>query len=260
MKFHKKRFRIRWHTVVPVMLMVGGIGVYVQSALQFVREHSSRPLPSSSLTISPLSSQSLKSTSTKVLPAADKIFSEQEIQKAIAGEPKLGYLPYPEGNPNIMIGIASYSKQEDQDFERLAPDAGLALMKLIEAARKDGVWIIPISGFRSSADQEKLFNAQIQRSGSPEAAAKQIAPPGYSELQTGYAVNLGDGRSPKQDLTVEFAKTDAFRWLTLHAQEYGFELSFPENNPQGVSYQPWHWRFVASPEAQTIFSRSKSGQ
>jgi D-alanyl-D-alanine carboxypeptidase len=59
---------------------------------------------------------------------------------------------------------------------------------------------------------------------------------------------------------VEFAKTDAFRWLTLHAQEYGFELSFPENNPQGVSYQPWHWRFVASPEAQTIFSRSKSGQ
>jgi zinc D-Ala-D-Ala carboxypeptidase len=258
MKFPKKRFRIRWQVVVPVMLMVGGIGVYVQSALQFFMEHSSRPLSSSSLTISPLSNQSLKSTPTKVSPAANKIFSKQEIQQATAGEPKFGYLPYPEGNPNEMIAIASYSKQEDQEFEQLAPDAGLALMKLIEAAQKDGIWIIPISGFRSTADQEKLFNDQIQRSGSPEAAAKQIAPPGYSEHQTGYAVNLGDGRSPKQALTVEFAKTDAFQWLTLHAQEYGFELSFPENNSQGVSYQPWHWRFVASPEAQAIFSRSKS--
>ena len=131
-------------------------------------------------------------------------------------------------------------------------------MKLIEAAQKDGVWIIPVSGFRSISDQEKLFNAQIQRSGSPEAAAKQIAPPGYSELQTGYAVNLADGRFLKQDFSVNFEKTDAFRWLNLHAKEYGFELSFPENNLQGVSYQPWHWRFVASPEAQAIFSQSKS--
>ncbi len=41
--------------------------------------------------------------------------------------------------------------------------------------------------------------------------------------------------------------------------EFGFELSFPENNPQGVRYEPWHWRFVSSPEAQAIFRRSEQG-
>lgn len=260
MRFLKKYLRLRWGVIIPLMLMGGGIFIYAQSAMQFVMRHSSKPFPTSSLSISQLSNQSLKSTTPTVSSAVEKIFSDKEIQQAIGGERKFGYFPYPEGNPNKMMAIASYSHNENQRFEQLAPEAGLALMKLIDAARNDGVWIIPVSSFRSIADQETLFKAQIQRRGSPEAAAKISAPPGYSENQTGYAVDLADGHVSKRELTSDFAKTDAFRWLSIHAKEFGFELSFPENNPQGISYQPWHWRFVGTPESQAIFSRSKSGQ
>lgn len=174
-----------------------------------------------------------------------------------SGKTKLGHFPYAEGDATKMIVIASYAQQEYQRYEKLAPEAALALMKLIYAARDEGVWIIPVSGFRNIADQEKLFKAQIQRLGSPETAAKVSAPPGYSEHHTGYALDLADGHFPKQDITDKFAETDAFRWLKLHGKEFGFEISFPQNNPQGVSYEPWHWRFIASPAAQVIFKQSR---
>jgi len=40
-----------------------------------------------------------------------------------------------------------------------------------------------------------------------------------------------------------FAHTEAFRWLSLHAKQFGFTLSYPEGNPFGYAYEPWHWCF-----------------
>ncbi|MBU7582897.1 MAG: M15 family metallopeptidase [Nostoc sp. TH1S01] len=153
--------------------------------------------------------------------------------------------------------IGSYAKGENQRFEKLESEAALALMKLINAARDDGVWIIPVSGFRSVTAQEELLQKQIQKQGSPEAAAKISAPPGYSEHHTGYAIDLADGNLPTQDLTNKFAETRAFSWLNLHAKEFGFELSFPKNNSQGVSYEPWHWRFIGSSHSAAIFVHNR---
>lgn len=177
-------------------------------------------------------------------------------------QPKFGHFPYPESDPERLLTIASYATGEEyQRFEKLAPEAAFALMKLIYAARDDGVWIVPVSGFRTKDYQEKLFQKQVEKRGSLEAAAKLSAPPGYSEHHTGYAIDLTDGNFAKQkikDITYEFAQSAAFKWLTEHAQEFGFELSFPENNPQGVSYEPWHWRFVGSPNAMKIFANTKN--
>ncbi|NND57300.1 MAG: D-alanyl-D-alanine carboxypeptidase family protein, partial [Xanthomonadales bacterium] len=33
----------------------------------------------------------------------------------------------------------------------------------------------------------------------------------------------------------------AFAWLTAHAKQFGFRMSFPRGNPHGVAYEPWHW-------------------
>ncbi|MBP0020541.1 MAG: M15 family metallopeptidase [Cyanobacteria bacterium SBLK] len=172
-------------------------------------------------------------------------------------EPKFGHFPYPEGDRQQMQIIASYAQQQYQRFESLMPEAALALMKMIYAARDDRVWIVPVSGFRPLEYQEKLFHRQIKRLGSPEAAAKLSAPPGYSEHHTGYAIDLTDGNFPKQDITYKFAETDAFQWLIIHAGEFGFELSFPENNTQGINYEPWHWRFIGSSKAEQIFSPAR---
>jgi zinc D-Ala-D-Ala carboxypeptidase len=157
-----------------------------------------------------------------------------------------------------LMLIASYAKGEDQRFELMDIEAGKALMKLISAARDEGVWIVPVSGFRTIEYQTKLFQEQIKRRKSEKEAAKLSAPPGYSEHHTGLAIDLANGKNTKQDVKYEFAQSDAFRWMTLHAKEYGFELSFPQGNPQGVSYEPWHWRYVGSPEAVIIFKTAKT--
>jgi zinc D-Ala-D-Ala carboxypeptidase len=175
-----------------------------------------------------------------------------------SGQPKLGHFPYSESADLDMIYIGSYAEKENQRFEKLSLDAALALMKLIYAARDDNTWIIPVSGFRNVAQQEKLYKDQIQRRGSETEAAKISAPPGYSEHHTGYAIDVADGNSSLTDLSYKFAESDAFRWLSQHAQEYGFELSFPQNNSQGVSYEPWHWRFVGSPQAEAVFKQARS--
>jgi len=166
---------------------------------------------------------------------------------------RYGHRAYGEVNPQDLAVVASYSTPGQQRFERLKPQAALALFKMMDAARQDGVWIVPVSGFRDQERQAMLFRRQLEQMGTPTAAAKTVAPPGYSEHHTGYAVDLADGLARAQDINPRFETTAAFQWLQHHAQEYGFELSFPADNPQGVAYEPWHWRFVGSAEAAYLF-------
>jgi D-alanyl-D-alanine carboxypeptidase len=83
------------------------------------------------------------------------------------------------------------------------------------------------------------------------------APPGYSEHHTGYAIDIGDGSAPSSNLSPDFEKTAAYRWLEQNGAQFGFELSFPPNNPQGVSYEPWHWRFVGDIDSLAIFHKNQ---
>lgn len=189
----------------------------------------------------------------QVKPLAKNQLNEN-AQNPLASKPLLGHFPYKEGNFGQMLILGSYGSGDYQRFERLMPEAAFALMKLTSAARDEGVWIIPVSCFRNLQDQRKLFTDQIRRRGSREAAAKSSAPPGYSEHHTGYALDLADGHFPQQDVSLEFAKTEAFKWMDLRAKEFGFELSFPESNPQGINYEPWHWRFIGTPESSRIFN------
>jgi len=178
-------------------------------------------------------------------------------QKLLDNRVSFGHLPYAQSEPNLMMLIGSYATGGEQRFEFLHPEAGKALMKMIYAAREEGVWIVPVSGFRTLEQQQKLFQDQIKRRGSPQEAAKVSAPPGHSEHHTGFAVDLADGKFPKQDVTYVFEQTDTYRWLTRRAREFGFEMSFTANNSQGVSFEPWHWRYVASPDAAAIFANTR---
>lgn len=187
-----------------------------------------------------------------------ELYRKEKIEPTISftrdsNESAYGHLPYGQANQDTLVAIASYGTEQYQRFEFLAPQAARALMDLIYSARHDGVWIVPASAFRSFERQEKLFQDQIERKGSIEEAAKVSAPPGYSEHHTGLAVDLVDGHFPKKDISLEFANTDAFKWLTSRAIEFGFEMSFPPGNPQNISYEPWHWRYIGTPEASATF-------
>jgi D-alanyl-D-alanine carboxypeptidase len=125
------------------------------------------------------------------------------------------------------------------------------------ASQQAGIGLVLLSGFRSWQTQAKLFQKQIQRRGSKTAAMELSAPPGFSEHHTGYALDIGDAQVPQSHLEVTFAKTPAFLWLQAHAHQYGFELSFSLNNPQQISYEPWHWRYINTPEAEAIFRSAR---
>ncbi|GBG81625.1 hypothetical protein CBR_g32617 [Chara braunii] len=65
-----------------------------------------------------------------------------------------------------------------------------------DEARKDGVYLVPLSGFRSIQEQEELFfGTMSSRNQGPIERAKVSAPPGYSEHHTGYVLDIGDGRA-----------------------------------------------------------------
>jgi D-alanyl-D-alanine carboxypeptidase len=57
---------------------------------------------------------------------------------------------------------------------------------------------------------------------------------------------VGDGHRTGTNLNPSFDSTPAYAWLAQNANRYHFTLSFPAGNVQGVSYEPWHWRFEGS--------------
>jgi D-alanyl-D-alanine carboxypeptidase len=141
---------------------------------------------------------------------------------------------------------------------RLRKAAAKAFIQMQSDARRSGVILMPISAFRSKATQEKLFfEVKKQRNQPTRKRAEVSAPPGYSEHHTGYAIDIGDSSAPATNLSTSFANTAAFRWLQNNAAQYSFELSFPENNPQGINYEPWHWRFVGDSDSLETFYKAQ---
>lgn len=160
-----------------------------------------------------------------------------------------GHFAYAEHDTNTLVKAGDYYDRT----ELLAPEAADAFWQMQQDAATQGISLSIISGFRTISEQAALFERQIQRQGSREMAAQLSAPPGHSEHHTGYALDIGDGDVPAADLKFEFEDTPAYQWLLANAQRYGFELSFPPNNTQGVSFEPWHWRYINSPGAQSTF-------
>lgn len=162
----------------------------------------------------------------------------------------LGHFPYSEAGPDVLVPVGAGIE--------LHRDAALSLDAMRRSAAADGVDLRLLSGYRSHDLQKRIFfDVKSQRNQSAAERAKVSAPPGYSEHSTGYAVDLGDGEDPATNLSQSFENTRAFRWLQDHAASYHFTLSFPVVNPQGVSYEPWHWRFEGSSEALRAFEPAR---
>ncbi len=169
-----------------------------------------------------------------------------------------GHLPYAEAAPDQLVSIGKFERENYVREETLDLEAAAAFQVMVDAARSQGVQLMGISGFRNIPDQRALFDKQIERRGSAAAAAQLSAPPGHSEHHTGYALDITDASRTDVDLKVAFEETAAYQWLVANAQQYQFEQSFPRNNPQGVSYEPWHWRFVGSARSAQVFAVARS--
>lgn len=120
-------------------------------------------------------------------------------------------------------------------------NAARAWSHLYAAAMHDGIVLDAISGYRSHDYQLGIFERKRARGQSVEEILTVNAAPGYSEHHSGLALDIGaPGEPPAEE---SFEDTAAFAWLRDHAGGYGFVMSYPRDNPHGIVYEPWHWRY-----------------
>jgi len=166
-------------------------------------------------------------------------------------EPLLhGHLAYAVAPPEALVMLPN---------ERLMHvDAAHAFLDMAHAARRDGIDLIPRMPFRSLRRQERTVAHFAARPGFDAARAhRRAAPPGYSEHHTGYAVDVCDPPAATRAQRGIFSGRPAFSWMRTHAAAFGFEMSFPEANPFGIDFEPWHWRWVGDDRAQRIFATAR---
>lgn len=120
----------------------------------------------------------------------------------------------------------------------LAP-ASRAWRAMHGGARQEGVILEAISGFRSHAYQRGIFERKFARGMTLDEVLRVNAAPGHSEHHSGRALDIGTpGEPPAEE---SFEATPAFAWLQRRAADFGFTLSYPRDNPHGITYEPWHW-------------------
>ena len=160
----------------------------------------------------------------------------------------LGHLPYNEINKEKLVLI-------EPNIE-VHIDMRDSLLKMREEAKKDGIYLVFLSGYRSINLQKDIFYT-LKSLRNQEAAerARVSAPPGYSEHSTGFAIDIGDATQRETDFEIQFENTKAFRWLIKNAAKFHFKLSFNKDNKY-IDYEPWHWRYEGSIDALKIFEKS----
>ncbi|MCR6662395.1 MAG: D-alanyl-D-alanine carboxypeptidase family protein [Luteimonas sp.] len=123
----------------------------------------------------------------------------------------------------------------------LHADATGAWQRMREAAQRDGIVLDAISGYRSHDYQLGIFERKLARGLRVDEILTVNAAPGFSEHHDGRALDIGTpGEPPAEE---SFESTPAFTWLRTNAGGHGFRMSYPRDNPHGIVYEPWHWRF-----------------
>jgi soluble lytic murein transglycosylase-like protein len=112
----------------------------------------------------------------------------------------------------------------------MRPDVALAFDRMERAARDDGVALIVTSGFRSDAEQAKLFAAH------PDP--KWVARPGTSLHRLGTELDLGPA--------------GAYGWLAANAPRFGFVKRY--------AWEPWHWGYTRNAGSTSVGFGAHEGE
>lgn len=132
--------------------------------------------------------------------------------------------------------------------------AALIVIEEFERMREDvlkelDVNLMVNSSFRPYKDQEEIYNEYKKIS--QKYADSYAARPGYSEHQTGLAIDITSLEHPYVN---EFKQSEEYEWLKNNCYKYGFILRYPENKEHitGYNTESWHFRYVGNEVAKVI--------
>ncbi|AGK54382.1 carboxypeptidase YodJ [Bacillus sp. 1NLA3E] len=162
-----------------------------------------------------------------------------------------GYVPNDLTRPNVDFSFGN----KDIEKSYMRKKAAVALEKMFKDAKKNGVELQAVSGYRSYDRQVALFNAEVDRVGK-DKAIQAVAVPGNSEHQTGLAMDISS-QSNNLNLSESFEGTKEGKWLAENADRFGYILRYPKGKEAitGYEYEPWHFRYVGEKAAKIIFEK-----
>lgn len=142
----------------------------------------------------------------------------------------------------------------------LALEAGNAFEKMQLKAKKDGILLEIVSGYRSYDRQKSIWNRKFksnQEKGlTPENNILKIIEystiPGTSRHHWGTDVDIIDGAKPKEGDVLVSNKfhgkgpyAELKKWMEQHAESFGFYLPYTRSiDRKGFYYEPWHYSFA----------------
>lgn len=144
-------------------------------------------------------------------------------------------------HPISELSFDSVTEYKDSEvfFDSSAHSAYEKLSAYVLEEYEEKLYIL--SAYRTREEQQELFDQQ----GSDTAQR-----PGESEHETGLALDVavqGFGGA-------SFLKTDVGKYINLSCWRYGFIIRYPDGKTDitGISYEPWHLRYVGAPHAEFI--------
>lgn len=160
-------------------------------------------------------------------------------------------------NQNETILVNRYHYLEENDIPELVlvdlkdckmknvkmnPEAYQAYQKMRDDAIAQGntIMINGNNAYRDYNEQSKVFDWYVTCY-DYEVALQYACKPGYSEHQTGLAVDIMFNFKGNQSYSYK-----DYQWLIDNSWKYGFILRFPEGKERITknSYEPWHYRYV----------------
>jgi D-alanyl-D-alanine carboxypeptidase len=156
--------------------------------------------------------------------------------------------------PPELLALAGIPGGGDQF---LIPEAADALGALYAAADASGAGFRISTAYRSYNQQAGIYNSYVRAWGRA-AAETYTARPGYSEHQTGRAVDIYTSEECK--LKACFSDSAAAHYVAAHAHEYGFIVRYPAGKDAvtGYRHEPWHLRYVGPELATEMFTTGPS--
>ena len=135
---------------------------------------------------------------------------------------------------------------------KMRAPAAAALKQMFVAADKANIRLLISTAYRSYSYQKVLYNGYVASEGQTQADT-QSARPGYSEHQTGLAVDIR-AKSGKCPIEQCFGNLPEGKWLAANAYKYGFLLRYPKDKESvtGYEYEPWHFRYVGTTLSQEL--------
>lgn len=151
--------------------------------------------------------------------------------------------------PDNLVTLDEYSR----NGIKLVKEAYEAFKKMAKDAELENLNLRIVSAYRSYDYQKNLYNNYL-KTDSQTNVDTYSARPGFSEHQTGLAIDIDNGRENYN----RFHITQEFAWMKENAYKYGFILRYPlgKENITGYQYEPWHYRYVGTKISDYIYKNN----